>query len=172
MAQPLPEHLLEEDDLVAAKAAWTEAVKNLVTEDDEPGDNLFSAKQQTLLKRALYSSWTPPPREEQPDEKRKFLADANVGIFHLPQHPPVVPDLFLSLDVQPHQDWYAHEHRSYFAWEFEKTPDVVVEIVSNRKGGELSEKLRRYAQIDITYYIVYDPQQLLSPDVVRVYEPG
>lgn len=84
--------------------------------------------------------------------------------------PPLVPDFFLSLDVQPHQDWYAKEHRSYFVWEFEKAPDVVVEIVSNRKEGELSEELRRYAQIGVTYYIVYDPQRLLSEDVIRVYE--
>jgi hypothetical protein len=172
MAQPLPEHLLEEYDLVEVAAAWTEAINNLETENDEPVDNLFSAKQQTFLKRALYSSWTPPPREEQPEEKRKFLADANIGVFYSPHHPSIVPDFFLSLDVQPHRDWYAKDHHSYFAWEFEKTPDAVVEIVPNRKGGELSEKLRRYAQIDVTYYIVYDPQQLLSTDVVRVYERG
>ncbi len=151
---------------------WAEAVNNLVTEDDEPVDNLFSAKQQRLLTRALYSSWTPPPSEEQPDERRTFLADANVGVFSSPYQPPLVPDFFLSLDVEPHQDWYAKEHRSYFIWEFEKAPDVVVEIVSNRKGGELSEKVRRYARIAVTYYIVYDPLHLLSEDEVRVYEHG
>jgi len=31
MAQPLPEHLLEEYDLVEVAAEWTEAIKNLVT---------------------------------------------------------------------------------------------------------------------------------------------
>ena len=162
MAQPLTERTVD----------WTDAINNLVTEDDEPVDNLFSAKQQRLLTRALYSSWTPPPSEEQPEEQRKFLADANVGIFSSPYQPPLVPDFFLSLDVEPHQDWYAKEHRSYFIWEFEKAPDVVVEIVSNRKGGELGEKVRRYAQIAVTYYIVYDPLHLLSEDEVRVYEHG
>lgn len=173
MAQPLLEYLFEEEDgaLAAAKVAWTEAVKNIVTEDETPVDNLFSAKQQTLLK-ALYSSWTPPPREDQPEEKRKFLADVNVGVFYSPYSPPVVPDMFLSLDVEPHPDWHAHDHRAYFVWEFQKTPDVVVEIVSNRKGGELGEKLRLYARIDVTYYVVHDPWQLLSTDVVRVYERG
>ena len=172
MAQPLPESLMEEYEITEVAAAWTEAINNLVTEDDKPVDNLFSAKQQRLLARALYSSWTPPPSEEQPEEKRKFLADANIGLFLSPHQPPVVPNFFLSLDVEPHQDWYVKEYRSYFVWEFEKAPDVVVEIVSNRKGGELSEKLRRYAKIDVTYYVVYDPQQLLSTDVVRVYERG
>lgn len=170
MTQPLPQNMLEEYDIAEVAAAWTEAVNNLVTEDDTPVDNLFSAKQQRLLTRALYSSWTPPASEDHPEEKRKFLADVNVGVFYSPHQSPVVPDFFLSLDVQPHQDWYAKEHRSYFVWEFEKAPDVVVEIVSNRKGGELSEKLRRYAQIGVTYYVVYDPQRLLSEDVIRVYE--
>lgn len=172
MAQPLPQDLLEEYDMVEVAAAWEEAVNNLVTEDETPVDNLFSAKQQTLLKRALYSSWTPPPSEEHPEEKRKFLADANVGVFASPYQPPVVPDVFLSLDVEPHQDWYAKNHRSYFIWEFKKAPDVVIEIVSNRKGGELSEKLRRYAEIDVTYYVVYDPAHFLSEDDLRVYERG
>ena len=172
MAQPLPQHLLEEYDMVEVATAWDEAVNNLETEDETPVDNLFSAKQQTLLKRPLYSSWTPPASEDQPTEKRKFLADANVGIFTSPYQPPVVPDVFLSLDVEPHQDWYAKNHRSYFIWEFKKAPDVVVEIVSNRKGRELSEKLHQYAQIDVTYYVVYDPTHLLSEDEVRVYERG
>ncbi|MGE0825214.1 MAG: Uma2 family endonuclease [Candidatus Binatia bacterium] len=172
MAQPLPESMLEEYDIAEVAAAWTEAINNLETEDETPVDNLFSAKQQRLLTRALYSSWTPPAREDSSEIRRVFLADANVGVFYSPHHSPLVPDFFLSLDVQPHQDWYAKEHRSYFVWEFEKAPDVVVEIVSNRKGGELNEKLRRYAQIDVTYYVVYDPQRLLSQDAVRVYERG
>lgn len=172
MAQPLPASILEEYDVREVAAAWTEAINNLVTEDETPVDNLFSAKQQRLLTRSLYSSWTPPARADSPATRRVFLADANVGVFSSPYQPPVVPDFFLSLDVQPHQNWYAKEHRSYFIWEFEKAPEVVVEIVSNRKGGELSEKLQRYAQIDVTYYVVYDPQGLLSEDVVRVYERG
>jgi Uma2 family endonuclease len=174
MPQPLPESLFEEEDdaLAAARASWTAAVNKIETEDDTPVDNLFSAKQQRLLARVLYSSWTPPPHEDHSEEKRKFLADANVGVFYSPYFPPVVPDMFLSLDVEPHPDWHLHDHRSYFVWEFQKTPDVVVEIVSNHKGGELSEKLRLYAQIDVPYYVVHDPWQVLSTDVVRVYERG
>ena len=49
---------------------------------------------------------------------------------------------------------------------------MAVEIVSNREGHELDSKLKRYAQMDVTYYVVYDPQQLLSADVLRVYERG
>ncbi len=147
-------------------------IENIVTEDDEPVDNLFSAKQQTLLKRALYASWTPLPSEDQPKKRRKFLADANVGIFFALHQPPLVPDFFLSLDVEPHKDWYDKEHRTYFVWEFGKVPEVVIEIVSNRKGGELIGKLKDYARMGMNYYVVYDPKKHLSKDVLRVYELG
>src|SRR5215813_5199838 len=146
---------------------WEEAVRNLVTEDDEPVDSILSEKQMRLLTEPLYDNWTPPPNEDQPDERRLFLAAANVGVFSSPFQPPLVPDMFLSLDVEPNPEWYGNEHRAYFIWEFEKAPEVVVEIVSNRKGGELAEKLRRYARMDVTYYAVYDPWRVLSNEVLR-----
>lgn len=57
-------------------------------------------------------------------------------------------------------------------WDQGKAPDVVVEIVSHKKGGELTTKLREYATMGATYYVVFDPLQLLSEDMIRVYEPG
>jgi Putative restriction endonuclease len=47
-----------------------------------------------------------------------------------------------------------------------------VEIVSNTKGQELDEKLRHYARLDVSYYVVFDPQRLLMEDTLRVYECG
>ncbi len=144
--------------------------QQVVTEDDEPVDNLFSEKQQRLLAQTLYASWTPPPGRKQVNgEPRPFLAAANVGVFFAKAQPPLVPDLFVSLDVRPHQDWYAKEHRSYFVWEFGKVPDVVVEIVSNRVGGEADRKLEGYAEIGVPYYVVYDPQRHLSETVLQVF---
>ena len=147
-------------------------IENIVTEDDEPVDNLFSAKQQRLLARSLYASWTPQPNEDQPTQRRKFLADVNVGLFFSLYESPLVPDFFLSLDVEPHEDWYAKEHRSYFVWEFGKVPEIVLEIVSNRKGGELASKFKAYARMGVNYYVVYDPQKRLSQTVLCVYELG
>lgn len=148
----------------------TAMVENLVTEDDEPVDNLFSEKQQRLLAEPLYSSWTPPPDEENPEHPRLFLAATNVGIFPTVHQPPLVPDVFVSLDVTVPADWHAKSGRSYFFGEFGKPPEVVVEIVSNRKGSELSSKLRDYARMAVPYYIVYDPTRQLSNDVLWVYE--
>lgn len=145
-------------------------VEHLVTEDDTPVDNLFSEKQQRMLTEPLYSSWTPPPDPDNPTPPRSFLAAANVGIFPNLNQPPLVPDMFLSLDVKVPEDWYAKRGRSYFLWEFGKAPEVVVEIVSNRKGNELDSKLRDYARIGVGYYVVYDPTQQLGDEVLHVYE--
>lgn len=149
-----------------------EIVQNIITEDDEPVDNIYSAKQQRLLVRPLYSSWQPLKTEDAPDEKRKFIADSNVGIFFSVHRPPLVPDMFLSLDVEVHEDWYAKEHRSYFVWEFDKVPEVVVEIVSNKVGKEIDKKLKDYAKWCIIYSVLFDPLQYLGEEVLRVYELG
>ncbi len=149
-----------------------DVIETIVTEDDQPVDNFFSAKEQRLLAHSLYASWTPPQSEEKRRKQRRFLADVNVGVFFALHQPPLVPDFFLSLDVEPHKDWHKKEHRSYFVWEFGKVPEVVIEIVSNRKGGELTDKLKDYARMGVNYYVVHDPQKQLSEDTLRIYELG
>ena len=147
---------------------WKSLTENLVTEDDAPVDNFFQAQQLRLLVEPLYTSWT--PLDEETGAPRKFLATADVGIFTSRRQPPIVPDMFLSLDVEMPEDWLAKEYRSYFVWEFDKVPEVAVEIVSNKEGNELTAKLTRYAKIGVTYYVVFDPQTILSTDILRVYE--
>jgi Uma2 family endonuclease len=138
-------------------------VQGLITEDDTPVDNLFSEKQQRLLTEPLYSSWSGP------GSGRSFLAAANVGVFAQIRQPAIVPDVFVSLDVQVAADWRQKEHRSYFVWEFGKPPELVLEIVSNREGGEDGEKKRKYAQMRVSYYVIYDPLQEVMSEVLTVY---
>lgn len=145
-------------------------VNDLITEDDAPVDNLFSEKQQRLLTEVLYSSWPGPAGDGETTERRVFLAAANVGLFPSVHQPPLVPDVFLSLDVEVAEDWYEKTHRSYFFWEFGKAPEVVIEIVSNRKGNELGSKLQDYARIGVAYYVVYDPTKQLSDRALHVFE--
>lgn len=150
-----------------------EIAKNLITEDDEPVDNIYSAVQQRLLVEPLCNNWTPPANEETPAEPRPFIANANVGIFYSVHRPPLVPDMFLSLDVQVGPEWQnTSEPRSYFTWEFGKVPEVVVEIVSNKVGNEINSKLRDYAQMGVIYYVVYDPWLNLGDAELTVYELG
>jgi len=135
-------------------------LSHIITEDEKPVDNVFSEKQQRLLVEPLYSSW---------GSGKPFFAAANVGVFYAVHQPPLVPDMFLSLDVQPDEDIWRKENRSYFLWKFGKPPEVVVEVVSNTEGGELDRKLRLYARMGVWYYIVFDPQQFVQDSPLRVY---
>ncbi|AFZ25590.1 Protein of unknown function (DUF820) [Cylindrospermum stagnale PCC 7417] len=132
----------------------------LVTEDDTPVDNLPSEKQQRLLVGSLYSSL----------QNQTFLAAANVGIYYTYGEPAIVPDVFISFDVQVPENWWEKQNRCYLVWKFGKTPEIVVEIVSNKEGEELERKLRIYEQMRVSYYIVYDPNHQLGEQILRVYQ--
>ncbi len=128
-------------------------ISHIVTEDDTPVDNFQSAKQQRLLVEPLYASWSPGV---------PFIADSNIGLFYSLKQDPLVPDAFLSLNLQMPTDWSQKQNRSYFVWELGKVPEVCIEIVSNRKGNELDSKKDDYARIGIAYYVVFDPLQQLQ----------
>jgi Uma2 family endonuclease len=141
-------------------------VRDIITEDDEPVDNIFSEKQQRLLTEALHASWN--------GNGRPFFTAANVGVFYALYEPPVVPDVFVSMDVQPREEWANKDRKTYFCWEFGKSPELAVEIVSNRKGGELERKFKDYARVGVWYYIVFDPlgalKREMGGETLRLYE--
>ena len=140
-------------------------ISHLAIEDDTPVDNFQSEIQQRLLVEPLYSSKALP---------LPFIAAANVGVFYKLKGDPIVPDVFLSLGVQRAEDLSQRRHRSYFVWEFGKVPEVCIEIVSNQEGNELtlSRKAQQdgktqskkdiYAQIGVSYYVVFDPLQQIQ----------
>ncbi len=134
----------------------------LVTQDDTPVDSIYVEKLQCLLVEPLYSSWEAP-------EGRPFLALANVGLFFAYKEPPLVPDAMLSLDVPTNVDRHEYDHRSYFCWVIGKMPEVVIEIVSDRRGGEETDKMKAYSRLHIPYYVIYDPKGCLSRDELRAY---
>ena len=158
MAEEALQTVVDQDDI-----PWPD-VSQLITEDDAPVDNLFSERQMRLLPDSLYASWAGP------GEGRSFVAMADVALYFAPSQPPFVPDVLVSLDVQLPADPHKKEHRSYFMWLYGKPPDVVVEIVSNREGGELGHKLSGYARLGITYYIIHDPAHQLGTQTLYVYE--
>lgn len=144
-------------------APWPD-IDSIVTEDDEPVDNIYSEKQQRLLTDSLYNSY------DGPGQGRSFVAMANVGLFYEPNQPPLVPDVMVSLDVKmPGNVWDKHK-RSYFVSEYGKPPEVAIEIVSDLKGKEDGTKLPDYASAGIRYYIIFDPEKQLKQWVLRVYE--
>jgi Uma2 family endonuclease len=136
-------------------------ISHIITEDDTPVDNIFSDKQQRLLTESLESGWNPG---------RPFVAAANVGLFYDINEPPVVPDVMVSLDAAVPEDVWKKENRSYFLQEYGKPPEIAVEIVSNKKGGEAGDKFRKYARAGIRYYIIFDPLCQIQKDPLRIFE--
>jgi Uma2 family endonuclease len=134
---------------------------HLVTEDDEPLDSTFQERQQKLLVDALYASW------KGPGATSRFLALSNVGLFHALKGKHVVPDVMVILDVDLLP---CKEHKSYFVWEYGRTPDLAIEVVSKEVGGGDGEKLDKYAVIGVPYYVVYDPYGYIGERPLRAFE--
>ncbi|QYX29786.1 Uma2 family endonuclease [Sphaerospermopsis torques-reginae] len=132
----------------------------LITEDDTPVDNFPSAKQQRLLVSSLYSY----------SELQPCLIEANVGIYHTDGEPAIVPDVFISFDVQTPEEWWKKQNRCYMVWKFGKSPELVMEIVSNQEGEELTKKLKIYERMKVNYYLVYDPNQELGEEQLHIYQ--
>ncbi len=135
-------------------------ISHLVTEDDTPVDSAYSEKQMRLLTSSLYASWKPD---------RDFVAMANVGLFARPENPAVVPDVMLSLDVTLPDDLFEKGNRCYMIWRYGKPPDLVIEVVSNKVGGEL-DKAETYARMGIGYYVIHDPEHWLGSRTLRAFE--
>jgi len=166
---PEPDVVIGQDGLPRLSQAYIDAcerfMETLVTEDDRPIDGFFASSQAMLLVEPLYSSWT------HPHFGRRFIAEGNVGVFYAFDRPPVVPDVFLSLDVVLPSDLLKKSNRSYFIWKYGKSPDIVVEIIASPDGGEEREdgKLGIYSHIRVGYCVVYDPMQLNGSEPLRVY---
>ena len=136
----------------------------LVTEDHKPVDRIFLEKLYRLLTRSLYASWPGPA------EGRPFLVLVNVGWFYQRKTPAVVPDCLLSLNVSCPEDLQVKQGHSYYQWDMGKPPEIVIEVVSDRTGGEETYKKDLYAELGVAHYIVYDPKTLLGSDPLRPYE--
>jgi Uma2 family endonuclease len=137
-------------------------ISHIVTEDDTPVDNIFSEKQQRLLAESLESHWQSP-------DGSPFLVAVNVGVFYGVNVPPIVPDAFVSFGVSVPANVWEKRNRSYFVWEYGKPPEIVIEIVSNLSGGELGEKLSKYATAGASYYVIYDPAEHYGQPTLRVF---
>ncbi|MEA5533897.1 Uma2 family endonuclease [Crocosphaera sp. XPORK-15E] len=136
-------------------------ISEVVIEDEQPVDNLISEKQQRLLTSSAYSSL---------NVEIPFLVTANVGLFYAEKKPPLVPDVMLSFRVKCPEDWSQKKNRSYFIWNFGKSPEIAIEIVSNKGDNELESKLEGYLDAVVSYYVIFDPLKYLSENVLQVYK--
>jgi Uma2 family endonuclease len=147
---------------IATEVDLSPDIRDLEIEDDTPVDNLITEKQQRLLTEPLYS--------QSSVLDCPFLVAANVGVFYAVRQPPIVPDVFLSLEVEVPENWREKKNRTYLVWEFGKPPNVTIEIVSNKEGNELGSKLRDYSRIGVAYYVVFDPLEQLGDTLLRMFE--
>ena len=116
--------------------------------DDTPVDNELQEIIPSLLKSILQILWA---------ERMDWFFGIDMGIYTHPEQPPIVPDGFLSLNVER---FYDEELRpSYLLWEEEVPPILALEVVSTTPGGEYTSKLDRYALMGVLYYVIYNPKR-------------
>lgn len=80
-----------------------------------------------------------------------------------------MPDVMFAIDVETPKEARESDNRSYFMWIVGKPPNIVIEIVSDKRGGEDSEKLRSYEKIGVQYYLIYDPELVLEKGTLRAF---
>jgi Uma2 family endonuclease len=120
--------------------------------DDTPVDNELQELIPSLLKSILQILW---------GERMDWFFGIDMGIYSHPAQPPIVPDGFLSLNVERFFD--EDLRLSYLLWEEQVPPILVLEVVSTKPGGEYTTKLDEYAQMQVLYYVIYNPKRKRKP---------
>ncbi|MGF1479709.1 MAG: Uma2 family endonuclease [Cyanophyceae cyanobacterium] len=119
--------------------------------DDTPVDNEDQNLLPNLLLLLLTHGWS---------ERLDWYFGVDMAIYHttgLNPLVPVVPDAFLSLNVERKKG--GKSRRSYVVWkEQEIVPVWVLEMVSHQPGEEYTEKMDTYAKLGVLYYVVYNPE--------------
>ncbi len=123
---------------------------------DDPVDNWL----QDILRRILATTLTINLARWCPDPENRCIIASDVGLFANPGVPGRAPDIFISLGVMRHLG-DEKKNETYFFWEYGKPPDFVLEIVSNKKGGERTTRKKEYEQMGVPYYVVFDPKRKL-----------
>jgi Uma2 family endonuclease len=116
--------------------------------DDTPVDNELQELIPSLLKSILRMLW---------EERMDWFFGIDMAIYSDPERPPIVPDGFLSLNVERVFD--ENLRLSYTLWEEEVTPILVLEVVSTKPGGEYTTKFQEYARLGVLYYVIYNPNR-------------
>ncbi|MBE9165391.1 MULTISPECIES: Uma2 family endonuclease [Microcoleaceae] len=130
---------------------WPSA-DELPDSDETPVDNELQELIPGLLKAILLILWA---------ERMDWFFGIDMGLYHHPEKPPIVPDAFLSLGVQR---FYDEELRpSYAVWEEKVMPTFVLEVVSPTYRNEYTAKLEEYQSLGILYYVIYSSRRRRKP---------
>ena len=122
------------------------SAEDLPDSDDTPVDNELQDLIPGLLKAVLALIWS---------ERMDWFFGVDMGIYYEPDEPAIVPDGFLSVGVPR---IIARDLRlSYVLWEEQKVPILILEVVSQKRRGEYTKKKQFYAQMEVLYYVIYNP---------------
>ncbi|MEQ8468950.1 Uma2 family endonuclease [Coleofasciculus sp. E1-EBD-02] len=122
--------------------------EELPDSDDTPVDNELQDLIPSLLKAVLALLW---------ENRWDWFFGVDMGIYYHPEESAIVPDGFLSLEVQRFID--EDLRLSYVLWEEQVVPMLVLEVVSHKRRGEYSRKKKLYGEMGVLYYVVYNPRR-------------
>ncbi|MBC5795860.1 Uma2 family endonuclease [Sphaerospermopsis sp. LEGE 00249] len=122
------------------------SAEDLPDSDDTPVDKELQDLIPGLLKTILALIWS---------ERMDWFFGVDMGIYYDPDKPAIVPDGFLSIGVPRIID--SDLRLSYVLWEEQKLPIMVLEVVSQTRRGEYTQKKQEYAELGILYYVIYNP---------------
>ena len=128
------------------------SAEDLPDSDDTPVDNELQDLIPGLLKAILALIWS---------ERMDWFFGVDMGIYYDPDEPAIVPDGFLSIGVPRIVD--EDLRLSYVLWEEQRVPILVLEVVSYKRRGEYSKKKRLYAEMEVLYYVIYNPLRRRKP---------
>ncbi len=122
--------------------------EELPDSDDTPVDNELQILIPILLRAILALLWA---------DRMDWFFGVNMGVYYEPDKAAIVPDGFLSLGVERYKA-RGKLRLSYVLWQENNTvPQWVLEVVSKTPGGEYDDKMTKYAQIGVLYYVIYNP---------------
>ncbi len=130
------------------------SAEELPDSDDTPVDNQLQDLIPHLLLEILAIIWS---------ERMDWYFGVDMGIYYNPQQPTdvIVPDGFLSIGVPRIID--SDLRLSYVLWDEQVIPKMVLEVVSQTRRGEYTQKKEDYAKMGILYYVIYNPLRKRKP---------
>lgn len=122
------------------------SAEDLPDSDNTPMNNQLQHLIPGLLEAILALVWA---------NRMDWFFGVDMGIYFDPEQPAIVPDGFLSLGVERFFD--ENLRLSYLLWEEQRLPILALEVVSQKRRGESTTKKKQYAELEILYYVVYNP---------------